>query len=111
MKSAEEILSESSGWTIEELRESVINDDFVNNMVISAEEVIEAMEAYAEQFKPKWISVTERLPENEGVQYLVRVRNKNKQDGIYLHDVAYFEEGIFKKRNTWENVTHWRCIE
>lgn len=60
-----------------------------------------------EQLEPKWIPVSERLPKKEGVNYLVIVKNKNKEGGIFLFDVGYFEEGIFYKNNTWENVTHW----
>lgn len=31
---------------------------------------IEAMREFAEQFKPKWISVEERLPEEDGIRVL-----------------------------------------
>ena len=50
---AEEVLK--SKLTIESIR--------LNNSDYTFNKVIEAMELYAEQFAPKWISVEDRLPE------------------------------------------------
>lgn len=54
-----------------------------------------------------WISVKDRLPESEGEDWLVVVKNKNKEGGIFLCDVAHYENGKWYKSNTWEDVTHW----
>ena len=57
----------------------------------------------------QWISVAERLPEEKGEDYLVAVRNKNKDSGIWLYDVAQFtDEGTWGKQNTWERVVFWK---
>jgi hypothetical protein len=59
----------------------------------------------------KWIKVSDRLPKLKDEDYLVAVRNKNKENGIFLFDVANFSsDGIWEKSNTWEDVTHWAEI-
>lgn len=68
----------------------------------------EAAMLYAEQFKPQWIPVTERLPKGADIAYLVSVKNKNKEGGIPLIDIAVFDsDGIWQKYTVWEDVTHW----
>lgn len=65
-------------------------------------------EEYAEQFQPKWIPVSERLPKAPDIVYLVAVKNKNKENGIPLIDIAVFDsDGIWQKSTVWEDVTHW----
>lgn len=84
MKSAEEILSKSASSALRELMESVINSDCGDNVVISAREMIAALDDAAEQYKPKWISVNERLPKSG----LILVYH----DGeiyVHFHAVAY----------------------
>ena len=55
-----------------------------------------------------WISVKDELPTEMDKDYLVLVKNKNKESGIYLHDIANFtSDGTWSKQNTWEDVTHW----
>jgi hypothetical protein len=59
----------------------------------------------------KWISVKDRLPQQMDEDYLVVVKNKNKEGGIYLFDMANFtSDGIWVKSNTWEDVTHWKPL-
>lgn len=61
-----------------------------------------------------WISITKKLPP-EQVDVLIRVKNKNKPDGIYLYDICrYFhKEGTWaddERQYTWETITDWKYI-
>ena len=47
------------------------------------------------------------MPDEIG-QYLVRVKNKNKEGGIFLYELCAFnEENVFEQWDTWENITDW----
>ena len=59
----------------------------------------------------KWISVDDRLPESLDEDYLVAVKNKNKEGGIFLIDIGNFtSDKVWVKSNTWEKVTHWQPL-
>lgn len=56
----------------------------------------------------KWVSVSESLPSKYDVEYLVCVKNKNKESGIPLQDIAVFtSDRKWVKGNTWEDVLYW----
>ena len=56
----------------------------------------------------KWISVREKLPTRMDEDYLVCVRNKNKDGGIPIQDIGNFSsDGVWIKCNTWEDVLYW----
>ena len=55
----------------------------------------------------KWVHVSDKLPPIEDKDYLVVVRNKNKEDGIPIQDIANFTGGTWIKNNTWEDVVYW----
>ena len=65
-----------------------------------------------EKMASRWRKVSEELPTvNELV--VVRVRNKNKPDGIYLYDVCYIDEDTNSwgdRLHTWEDITEWKYI-
>jgi len=55
-----------------------------------------------------WVAVSEKLPSRPDEDYLVVVRNKNKEGGIPLIDIGNFSsDGIWIKANTWEDVVYW----
>lgn len=89
MKTAEEILSEKFG---------VIKGDNPG--------IIEAMEEYANQFKTKWISVEERLPDHM-FAVLVCV------DGYYQMNPAWYSQvsnkwmWVYNTSSSKEIVSHW----
>ena len=58
----------------------------------------------------KWNKIEDKLPKTQGEDYLVVVKNKNKEGGIYIYDVAMYEDGLWYKSNTWEKVTHWQPL-
>ena len=63
----------------------------------------------------EWISVRDRLPSVKNgfidTLVLVCVKNKNKEDGIYLQDVSSFDGERWSERSyTWETITHWRPL-
>lgn len=55
-----------------------------------------------------WVSVTERMPPRPDEDYLVVMRNKNKEGGIALQDIKNFTgDGTWVGGNNWENVVAW----
>lgn len=63
----------------------------------------------------EWISVEKELPSTKNgyvdCAVLVAVKNKNKEDGIYLQDMCSFDgEQWMKRTQTWERITHWRPL-
>lgn len=57
-----------------------------------------------------WINVKKRLP-NEQCYVLIAVRNKNKEDGIWLYEVAFWCGDEFERSQTWEDILYWKYIE
>ena len=56
----------------------------------------------------KWINVSDRLPTEIDEDYLIVVRNKNKERGIAICDIANFNgDGKWIKSNVWEDVVYW----
>ena len=66
--------------------------------------------------KDKFVQISEFLPSTKN-QYidelvLVCVKNKNKEGGILLWDVAAFDGESWSKRyNTWEDIIGWKPIQ
>lgn len=55
-----------------------------------------------------WVAVTERMPPRPDEDYLVVMRNKNKEGGIALQDIKnYTSDGTWVGGNNWENVVAW----
>lgn len=101
MKTQREILRSKNCFSVE------CSDSF-SEYSLSFEDAVEACDEYAEQFRPRWIPVSERLPKGPDIVYLVAVKNKNKENGIPLIDIAVFDsDGIWQKSTVWEDVTHW----
>ena len=68
-------------------------------------------DCYAES----WVDVENELPsvKNQHIDtlVLVRVKNKNKPDGIWLYDICAFDgESWCERLHTWERITHWKSI-
>ena len=64
----------------------------------------------------EWIDVRDELPSCENgcidALVLIRVKNKNQPDGIWLYDVSWYTCGEWGKRgHTWEKITHWKTIK
>lgn len=57
----------------------------------------------------KWIDVRTKLPDTDR-EVLVRCRNKNKPDGIWVYDLCcyYSETGWENRAYTWEDIVEWR---
>lgn len=98
MKTAEEILEEHFSYFHECLDTTIM-----------------AMEQYADQFKPKWVSVEERLPETDGeLSDDVLISGRIFLYGEYSHIGTTI--GWIDEKGTWGNiipekqkvfVTHW----
>lgn len=69
------------------------------------------LDEYANQ--SNWISVNDKLPTPNDDEYLVCVKNKNKDKGIFIQDVkSYSSDGYFVGGNpdVYEDVTHWQPL-
>ena len=55
-----------------------------------------------------WVAVSLKLPTRMDEDYLVVVKNKNKEGGIPIQDIGNFtSDGVWVKANTWEEVLYW----
>lgn len=68
------------------------------------------------QESERWRDVKEELPSSKNgfvdELVIVRCRNKNKEDGIWVYDICSFDSESWSKRNhTWETITHWKPIK
>lgn len=104
MKTKEEILNRAFTANISESELTEIKPNW--------QIIFDAMETYAEQFKPKWISVAERLPE-KNCHILVfgsytRDCPKVAMECIFYHknNPKYCEFRNSDMSRT-KNVTHW----
>ena len=84
-----------------------INDSFVDGASFILEKWKET---------ERWRDVNEELPSSKNgyVDYLVLVRckNKNKEDGIWVYDMCYFDGIAWSERcHTWENIVSWKPIK
>lgn len=95
MKTAEEILQPRSFMALsgEEMEQ-----------VVSVEDAIEAMKIYGEQFKPKWISVEERQPDQEGICLTLRT---SKRSGLFMITAHHEGKSYPINLTGWHDVTHW----
>lgn len=77
---------------------------------------VESLVADVERLKGgKYISVKDSLPscENSHIDkfVIVCVKNKNKEDGIFLYDISSFDGERWSKRtHTWEEILYWMPI-
>jgi len=78
--------------------------------------IIPKLELAQQTQNKSWININDSLPSlNNGYideLVLVAVKNKNKEDGIFLYDVSAFDGESWSKRiNTWEQIIMWKPIE
>lgn len=56
--------------------------------------------------KSPWIKFTEKfLPQQEPI--IIAMKNKNKEDGIWLYDLCKFFGGDYTDNNNWEDKVNW----
>lgn len=63
-----------------------------------------------------WISVDTQLPSRDNGYVdelvLIRCKNKNKPDGIYLYDVCAFDgESWCERLHSYEDILDWKPIK
>ena len=58
-----------------------------------------------------WINGKKILPD-DGDKVVIAVRNKNKEDGIWLFDISiYYKDSGFEERfSTWEDGLYWKPL-
>ena len=56
--------------------------------------------------KSLWISVNEKLPSQQE-PIIIAMKNKNKEDGIWLYDLCKFFGGDYTDNNNWEEKVNW----
>lgn len=103
---------------------SVMEDEYNPLRKYTSDDLIEEMECAFEQGAnfvlskwqeaERWIPVNERLPHFDDWLVLVKVRNKNKENGIFLYDICYIDEETNtwgKRHHTWEDIIEWKPIK
>lgn len=79
--------------------------DFSEDGIIHREKAIEAMEEYASQFKPKWISVEDVLPLQSG-HYIVHKNNGLVLSMFFGMDERWYWGSV----DQHAQVTHWTIL-
>jgi hypothetical protein len=65
------------------------------------------MKKLGEQEPVEWFYAKDKLPDPD-TEVWICVKNKNKQDGIWLHDICWHEGDKWAKRErTWEDIVLW----
>lgn len=91
--------------------EEIIRYDFLFDFDLGQEAIIsEMMIAYADQFKPKWISIDEREPAN-GVDVLVYDIVSDSALVAKLDSDGYFTSCTHIYLEAHREVTHWMPID
>ena len=88
-----------------EFLQKVNRDSSIHNSF--AETMSQAANAIEELSKPKWIPVTERLPEEYDRYYLVCLNNWNTDFCLYTKEKGF---GMYITPKWWDandEVTHW----
>ena len=67
----------------------------------------EAGAKYANENQPSpWIKFTEKFPPQQE-PIIIAMKNKNKEDGIWLYDLCMFFGGDYTDNKNWENKINW----
>lgn len=87
---------------------STVSDEEIEKGGTRQDVVWLAMDIYADQFKPKWVDVTERLPEGRMVNCLV-FNGDAPEYNQHVFQATYFEQGQnFSTRNKYMGtITKW----
>ena len=56
--------------------------------------------------KSPWIKITEKIPPHQE-PIIIAMKNKNKEDGIWLYDLCKFFGGDYTDNNNWEDKVNW----
>ena len=43
--------------------------------------------------------------------FIMLQKNKNKENGIWLYEVAFWNSEEFERHSTWEDILYWKHIE
>ena len=100
---------EARPWTPQDLiddLQDIINEE-PDNYLNTRRTTLEMALAYLKEHfaEPKWIPVTERLPENEG-WYMVYTKNKGDH-ARKINKAQYYYHSWHGNGGRWDNVTHW----
>ena len=55
----------------------------------------------------KWIKFTKQFPPSDGTSILIAMKNKNKEDGIWLYDICNYYGGDISDNDNWEGKVNW----
>ncbi len=96
-------------------KEEILDKNIINRFDdIDRNTFLTAMQEYADQFKPKWISINDSLPTEYGV-YLIYTKYSGIQVSRWSdYNVTYgmpFKEAFFlrspSKQHSKKHFTHW----
>lgn len=95
MTREEEIIEAANKYSEYEYNESTANNGFIKG----------AKWADSNPKSP-WIKFTEKFPPQQEPIIIV-MKNKNKEDGIWLYDLCMFFGGDYTDNNNWEEKVNW----
>lgn len=92
-----------------------IKDDGIKRLLLENKKIRDLKEQIFKLQREKewlyeWHDVNKYSMPNDK-QILVRCKNKNKEDGIWLYDLVEVCCGVATGRNNWEDITHWKYID
>lgn len=86
----------------------ILNGVYYQNHLadIDGESFIKGTEWADNHPKSPWIKITEKIPPHQEPIIIV-MKNKNKEDGIWLYDLCMFFGGDYTDNNNWEEKVNW----
>ena len=86
----------------------ILNEVYYQNHLadIDAESFIKGAEWADKHLRSPWVKFTGKLPPLQE-PIIIAVKNKNKEDGIWLYDLCMFFGGDYTDNNNWEGKVNW----
>lgn len=85
-------------------REEAINK--LESLKISLPAAKDEISEIIKLIETPWIKFTEKFPlQQEPI--IIAMKNKNKEDGIWLYDLCMFFGGDYTDNNNWEEKINW----
>ena len=85
-------------------REEAINK--LESLKISLPAAKDEISEIIKLIETPWIKFTEKFPPQQE-PIIIAMKNKNKEDGIWLYDLCMFFGGDYTDNTNWEEKVNW----